>query len=221
MRLILEVAAAVRARVSPTFVLCIKINSVEFQAGGFTPEEARTLCEALENARFDFVELSGGTYQSLGFAHKRESTRKRESFFLDFAETIVKPLKQTKTYITGGLRTVGAMNNALATVDGIGLARPVAQDFDLPQLMLDGKVSGAVHAIVDQDDFIITNLLAGTQIRQVGKDQKPIDASDEEAVKKFTEDLNKWKDVRGKDTGHSLYGYVDLSSEAVPYGSLA
>lgn len=220
MRLVLEVAAAVRARVSPSFILCIKINSVEFQEGGITPDEARTLCEALEDARFDFVELSGGTYQSLGFAHRRESTRRRESFFLDFAESIVQPLKRTKTYITGGLRTVGAMNGALATVDGIGLARPATQDFDLPRLILNGKVSGAIHAKVDQDDFGLTNMVAGTQIRQVGKDQQPMDMSNEETVESFYRDLHKWKDARAKDTGCSLYGYVDLSSDGVPYASL-
>jgi hypothetical protein len=58
--------------------LNIKINSVKFQDKGFTPEEARGLCEALENARFDYVELSGGTYESLAFKHKREGAKKRE-----------------------------------------------------------------------------------------------------------------------------------------------
>lgn len=73
-RLIIEIAKECRERVSPSLILGIKINSVEFQDKGFSPEKAGELCKALENARFDFVEPSGGTYESLAFVHKREST---------------------------------------------------------------------------------------------------------------------------------------------------
>jgi 2,4-dienoyl-CoA reductase-like NADH-dependent reductase (Old Yellow Enzyme family) len=80
----MEIAQCIRANTSSDFILGIKINSVEFQSGGFTVEEARKLCQMLEEATFDFVELSGGTYQAM--AHERESTRKREAFFLEFAD---------------------------------------------------------------------------------------------------------------------------------------
>jgi len=126
-RLIMEIAHRIHSRVPKDFIIGIKINSVEFQEGGFDTEECKELCAALEANDFDFVELSGGTYEELVFMHKRESTKKREAFFLDFAEVIVPSLKQTKTYITGGFKTVGAMVNALNTVDGVGLARPVCQ----------------------------------------------------------------------------------------------
>ncbi|KAH8846198.1 hypothetical protein MCOR01_003401 [Pyricularia oryzae] len=86
MRLILEVTAEVRRRTSKNFILGIKINSVEFQEKGFKPEEAVQLCEALEAAGMDFVETSGGTYESFGFAHRKESSRKRENYFIEFAE---------------------------------------------------------------------------------------------------------------------------------------
>jgi 2,4-dienoyl-CoA reductase-like NADH-dependent reductase (Old Yellow Enzyme family) len=156
--------------VSNNFILGIKINSVEFQDKGFTPEEAKGLCEAFENARFDYVELSGGTYESLAFKHQWESTKKRESFFLEFAEEIVKPLSKTKTYVTGGFKTVGAVVKALETVDGVGLARPACQEFHLPKDMLSGKASGVIKQQLDENDFGTTNIAAGTMIRQVGKD---------------------------------------------------
>jgi 2,4-dienoyl-CoA reductase-like NADH-dependent reductase (Old Yellow Enzyme family) len=105
-RLITEIATEVRKRVSSFFILGIKINSVEFQDKG--PREGR----------FDYVELSGGTYESLAFKHERES------FSLDFAEETVKPLKHTRTYITGDFKTVGTMVKVLEACDGIGLARP-------------------------------------------------------------------------------------------------
>lgn len=217
MRLILEVAAACRERVSPNFIIGIKINSVEFQANGFSQADARALVEALEAAKFDYVELSGGTYEQLAFGHKRESTRKRESFFLEFAEDIVKGLSKTKTYITGGFKTVGAMVKALDTVDGVGLARPVCQEFDLPQLMLDGKVDGAVKMLLDDNDFGITNVAAGTQIRQVGKDERPIDLSVKENLERFMEDVESWGKKMAEDKEMKLYGYIDLSQKGRPY----
>jgi 2,4-dienoyl-CoA reductase-like NADH-dependent reductase (Old Yellow Enzyme family) len=102
LRIILEVAEACRKRVSKEFIIDIKVNSVEFQEKGFSPKDAKGLCKALEQAKFDYVELSGGTYESLAFGHKRESTKKRASFFIEFAEQIVQPLSKTKTYVTGG-----------------------------------------------------------------------------------------------------------------------
>jgi len=218
-RLITEVAAEIHKRVSPSFILGIKVNSVEFQQGGFTPEEARSLCQALEGARFDYVELSGGTYESLAFTHKRESTKKRESFFLEFAEEIVKPLTKTKTYVTGGFKTVGAMVKALDTVDGVGLGRPAAQEPRLPQDMLDGKVSGAIHMDIDENDFGLANVAAGTQIRQIGKDEEPIDLSVKENVQSFLQDMEKWGQKLANDKELKEYGYVDLSQKAQPYGS--
>jgi len=97
-RLIVEIAHETRKRTSSNFILGIKLNSVEFQDKGFNPEEAKELCKILEDNKFDFVELSGGTYESLAFGHKRESTKKREAFFMEFADLIAPVLTKTKTY---------------------------------------------------------------------------------------------------------------------------
>ena len=93
--------------------------------------------------------------------HKRDSTKKREAFFLDFAETIVPALSKTKTYITGGFKTVGAMVKALNTVDGVGLARPVCEEPRLPNDILSGKVKGAIKQRLDDNNFGLTNVAAG------------------------------------------------------------
>ena len=162
-RLIMEISQAIRTRVPSSFIVGIKINSVEFQDKGFDTDECRQLCKRLEENHFDFVELSGGTYEELAFQHKRESTKKRESFFLDFAETIVPALTKTKTYVTGGFKTVGAMVKALDTVDGVGLARPVCQEPRLCADILSGKVKGAIKQRVDDQNFGLTNVAAGSQ----------------------------------------------------------
>ena len=218
LRIILEVAEACRKRVSEEFIIGIKINSVEFQEKGFTTEDAKGLCQALEQARFDYIELSGGTYESLAFGHKRESTKKRESFFLEFAEKIVTPLTKSKTYITGGLKTVGAMVKALDTVDGVGLARPACQEPHLPRDILEGKVKGAIRLKLDDNNFGLTNLAAGTQIRQLGKDQEPIDLSDQKNVDAFMKDMEAWGKKLGEDKEMKEFGYIDLSQAAKPYG---
>ncbi|GJC87463.1 NADH-dependent flavin oxidoreductase nadA [Colletotrichum liriopes] len=220
-RIILEIADAIRARVTdPSFSIGIKVNSVEFQDGGFSTDDCRQLCAALEAHRFDFVELSGGTYQSLAFTHKRESTKKREAFFLDFAEQIIPELRKTRAYVTGGLRTTAAMVKALETVHGIGLARPVCNEFDLPRKIIDGSVSGAIDTLFGEDDFGITNVLAGTQMRLVGQDKEPLDVSQEKYKEVFEKSLAKWSAKMADNADNSKYGYIDIEGTTLqPFGT--
>ncbi|KAF2451331.1 FMN-linked oxidoreductase [Karstenula rhodostoma CBS 690.94] len=221
-RIIIEIGQEVRRRTSSKFVLGIKLNSVEFQEKGFDTEEAGILCKLLEDNQFDFVELSGGTYESLAFGHKKESTKKREAFFLDFAEKITPSLTKTKTYVTGGFKSAAAMVDALSTVDGVGLARPVCLEPELPKDIINGKVHAAINQLTDDNDFGATNVAAGTQIRQLGKDQQPIDLSDEKNLEAFQKDVGTWQQGFSEDKDGSKYGYVDIDSvEAVPYGSAA
>lgn len=135
MRLLLEIAKGIRARTSPSFVVGVKLNSVEFEEGEFTAAEAAEMCSVQQDdAGMDFVELSGGTMEKVGHEWTKETTLKREAFFLKFAQLIVPRLgdtaeaRRTKVFITGGLRTGGAMVNALDTVDAVGMARPAAQE---------------------------------------------------------------------------------------------
>lgn len=166
MRIVLEVEEAIRKRVSPSFILGIKVNSTEFQETDFTLEDNRIFCEALESRRFDFLEMSGASsentitggqqHQQQGGEVVRESTRRREAYFLEFVEKLVPGLSKTKTYITGGLRTVGGMVRSLETVDGIGLGRPLCQEFDLCQKILDGSVTGAIVPKIAMGDFWVS-----------------------------------------------------------------
>ena len=63
-RLLLEVVRAVRQRVSPDFCVAVKLNSADFQRGGFSPDEARQVLLMLNELPVDLVELSGGIYES-------------------------------------------------------------------------------------------------------------------------------------------------------------
>ena len=211
-RIIVEIGRAIREKLpaeSTGFMLGLKVNSVEFQEGGFSAEECRDLCRSLEAEGFDFVELSGGTYQELAFSHRRESTKKREAFFLEFADTITPVLDSTKVYVTGGFRTAGAMVQALKSIDGVGLARPVCQEFDFAKNILDRKIKGAIDQKIDQDNFGLTNMVAGTQIKQVGDGKRPIDMSDEGNVEKFNKDMENFMAKMTSDKEGTTYGYVE------------
>ncbi|OAQ58918.1 NADH oxidase [Purpureocillium lilacinum] len=220
-RIIFEISEAIRERVPDnSFSIGIKVNSVEFQEGGFSTEDCRTLCGALEQHRFDYVELSGGTYQSLAFMHKRHSTRKREAFFLEFADLILPELKKTKAYVTGGLRSTEGMVKALETVQGVGLGRPACQEFDLPKKILSGDANGAKHYLLDEEDFGLTNVAAGTQMRTVGKDKQPLDLSRDDHKHIFLESLQKWWQGMASNKDGSKYGFIDIEGiKLQPYGT--
>lgn len=207
-RLITEIAQAIRARTKPSFVLGIKLNSVEFQSSGLQLEEAKILCTLLEANRFDFVELSGGTLEDFG--HKRESTKQREGFFMEFADLIAPMLTKTKVFVTGGFKTVGGMVKALERVDGVGIARPFAQEPWLARDLLAGSIKGAIKQRPDENNYGLTNVIAGSQIGRIGAGLDPIIMSEEENEKAFASAMEIWMEEASNDTRMSSYGYVKI-----------
>ena len=147
-RIIFEIIEEVHRRVDdPSFIVCVKINSVEFQPGGQTPDDCKNLCIKLEQAKVDFVDLSGGTFEGRAFEHKKESTKARESYFIEFAEMIRPLMKKTKVYVTGGFRTASGMAQAVkdGACDGVGIGRPLGAEPYLCKEILEGRVTGAIE----------------------------------------------------------------------------
>ncbi|KAI1142559.1 NADH oxidase [Hypoxylon sp. FL0543] len=216
-RLITEIADGIRASTGPGFVLAIKINSVEFQDAGFAAEEAAELVELLEAHRFDIVELSGGTYESPAWHHKKESTRKREAFFIEFAELVVPHVKRMRTFITGGIRTVGAMVDALETgLDGVGLGRPSATEPNLPREVLVHGIKGCVKPL---SSWAYGASLAGAHMLQMSLDQQPSDPSDQEAVDGFLKGFAKWAAALPNRSKREVLDHVRIESiTPKPYG---
>jgi 2,4-dienoyl-CoA reductase-like NADH-dependent reductase (Old Yellow Enzyme family) len=204
--------------VSTNFIVGIKLNSVEFQDKGLIPEEAKEICKILEESKFDFVELTGGTYEKLAFQHQRESTKNREGFFLEFAELIAPVLSKSKAYITGGFRSVGAMVKALDTLDGVGLARPFAQEPHLCKDILEGKITGAIKQIIDDNNFGLTNIAAGAQLRQISENLEPIDLSHQENLDALMKDIGTWSERMANYSRMHSYGYPEITSvRTVPF----
>lgn len=63
-RILLRTVAAVRAQVAPQFCVAVKLNSADFQRGGFDAEDAAAVVQLLNKEAVDLVELSGGSYES-------------------------------------------------------------------------------------------------------------------------------------------------------------
>jgi 2,4-dienoyl-CoA reductase-like NADH-dependent reductase (Old Yellow Enzyme family) len=221
-RLIIEIVQEIRRRVSHSFIISAKLNSTDFQDDGLTPEDTRELVRVLIG--LDFVELSGGTYERLAFEHIKESTRKREAFFLEFAEMIVPGLgvgRKTKVFITGGLRTVGAMVGALDIVDGVGLARPAAQEPRLAADIIANRVRGAIRPIVPFDtDTGLGFVAASMQMKQIANGMEPLNLSDNEdieIVRKIIKESQEKEESQGADV--EIVGSPDWSGKFIPYGS--
>lgn len=136
-RFLLEVVRATREAVPAGFAVTVKLNSADFQRGGFAFEDSLQVAQWLEAEGVDLIEISGGTYEQprlLGIEGMEpverpgvaESTLAREAYFVDFALAMKQALK-VPLMVTGGFRSKAAMEQALAQggADVIGLGRPL------------------------------------------------------------------------------------------------
>ena len=139
MRFLLEVVRRIRSRVSPGFAVSVKLNSADFQRGGFTEEESRAVVAALASEGLDLLEISGGNYESPAMSGSAaSSTRAREAYFLEYARTVRSLAGDVPLAVTGGFRTSSAMSDALVSgdCDLIGIARPTATTPDAAAAIL-------------------------------------------------------------------------------------
>ena len=150
-RFLLAIVAAVRVAVGPTFPIGVKLNSADFQRGGFTIDEAMQVARWLDDAGIDLLEVSGGNYESPAMsgsgelpAEQRTSSREREAYFLEYARQI-RSVTRVPILLTGGMRSRAVMEEALASgaIDLVGLARPMTHAPDLPARLLDGSLAAA------------------------------------------------------------------------------
>lgn len=129
MRFLIEVVRRIRARVSPGFAVSVKLNSADFQLGGFTEDESRDVVAALAREGLDLIEISGGNYESPAMSGSAaDSTRAREAYFLDYARTVRDLAGNVPLAVTGGFRSRAGMDEALhaGDCDVVGIARPTA-----------------------------------------------------------------------------------------------
>lgn len=183
MRFVLEVYRAIREATSPSFCVGIKLNSADFQRGGFTEEESLAVIERLAKEGIDLVEISGGNYENpamAGAAGVKESTVSREAYFLEFAEKVREKVS-VPLMVTGGFRTSEGMAEAVQSgaTDLVGIARPLAVEPNLSVRILAGEqVVSAVKPITTGiqkiDDMALMEVSWYTrQLGRIGKGKKP------------------------------------------------
>ena len=141
-RFLLEIVRGVRKAVGADFPLSVKLNSADFQRGGFSHADSVQVAAWLNAESVDLLEVSGGTYEQprlVGLDNltlhpeksevRRESTIAREAYFLDYAADI-RAAVTMPLMVTGGFRSAVGMSAALAAgaLDVVGLARPFCVD---------------------------------------------------------------------------------------------
>lgn len=140
MRFLVEIYHAIRAVVPPEFLVGLKLNSADFQKGGFDEADSIQVVQKMAELGIDFIEISGGNYENPEMLSTKASSQKREAFFLDYAEK-ARAVCNAPLIITGGFRSENAMNEALQSghLDFIGIARPFALQPDLPNQIQQGN----------------------------------------------------------------------------------
>ena len=145
-RLLRTIVAEVRKAVGPEFPIGVKLNSADFQKGGFSLEDSNQVAKWLGEDGIDLLEISGGTYEQLSLigveaTEVRESTRRREAYFIEYAKS-TREAANIPLMVTGGFRSKDVMENALNNkeLDAIGLARPLCTRVNASRDLIEGNL---------------------------------------------------------------------------------
>ncbi|HFK1450740.1 MULTISPECIES: NADH:flavin oxidoreductase/NADH oxidase family protein [Bacillus cereus group] len=141
MKFLIETYYEIRKQVGEEFPIGLKLNSADFQRGGFTEEESMKVLKKMDDLGMDLIEISGGNYENPKmFDGVRESTKKREAYFLDYAQK-ARTLVQAVLIVTGGFRSEEGMNEAIESgaVDMVGVGKLFALNPDFPNQIIHGN----------------------------------------------------------------------------------
>jgi len=185
MRFVMRIYESLRKALGSSFPISIKLNSADFQKGGFTEEESVLVAKKLSEVGIDLIEISGGTYEApeMTGRHKKnlkESTLKREAYFLEYCEKVRSQIS-CPILLTGGFRTAAGMEEALhsQSCDMIGLARSLALNPNFSNQILSGeKVTSEVKPLTtgfkSLDKIMPLEIVWYTQqIQRMGQGLKP------------------------------------------------
>ena len=166
-RLLLEVVRRVRAAVGSQFVVAVKLNSADFQRGGFELTDARRVIDMLAPLGVDLVELSGGSYESPAMSGRPADgrTKAREAYFLDLAAELVSS-SPLPIMLTGGIARRPVAEEALAAgVAVVGMGSALAVNPDLPKLWHAGADAEVRLAPVRIKDKALASAAAMSRIK--------------------------------------------------------
>jgi len=154
-RLLMETVNRVRSKVGRDYPISVKLNSADFQRGGFAFEDSLIVAHKLQDAGVDLLEISGGSYEQPAMMDMEglepadrpnvaASTVQREAYFVDFAKAM-KSKVSLPLMVTGGFRSLRAMEHALdaGAADVIGIGRPLCADTGILNKLMDGSATEA------------------------------------------------------------------------------
>lgn len=140
-RLLLDIVRGIRAAVAPSFAVAVKLNSADFQRGGFSPEDAQDVVRMLGTLGVDLVELSDGSYEAPAMMGSARDARTlaREAYFLEFARDIAR-VATMPLMVTGGIRRREVAETVVDSgIAMAGIATALAIVPDLPRRWKAGK----------------------------------------------------------------------------------
>jgi len=177
-RLLIEIIKEVKHRTSSSFAVGVKINSADFQRGGFDSDDALKVIQMLEPLNIDLVELSGGSYETPAMQGVTSDGRTldREAYFLSFAQAI-----SAKTNVpimtTGGIRRLPVAEKvANSGVELVGIATGLAMMPNLPnQWHGDSSIEAPYPVITLKNKMfkaLATMAIVKLNLRRVGQGKK-------------------------------------------------
>lgn len=181
-RFLNELLLTLRASLGSDYPISLKLNSADFQRGGFDEQESMAVVEALPRGTVDLLEISGGTYEAaamMGATRElRRSTREREAYFLDYAAK-VRARSSITLMLTGGFRSRLRMDQALESgaVDVVGLARPLVVEPEFGERLLANPNARIElpeqRSGIRQLDGALETMWHGLQLARLGRGQQP------------------------------------------------
>jgi 2,4-dienoyl-CoA reductase-like NADH-dependent reductase (Old Yellow Enzyme family) len=178
-RLLRDVVHAVRSAVSSSFAVAVKLNSADFQRGGFDANDARQVIAMLEPLGVDLVELSGGSYESPAMTGRAADSRTqaREAYFLELA-TELATTSPLPLMLTGGIMRRDTAEKVLANgVAMVGMATALAVTPDLPDRWRVGKeATGQLKSVTWSDKTLASAAgmaLVRHQMRRIARGRRP------------------------------------------------
>ncbi len=178
-RLLLDIVKAVRAVVSKDFAVAVKLNSADFQRGGFTADDAKRVVVLLNDLGVDLVELSGGSYEAPAMQGQARDGRTlaREAYFVEFARDI-QTVAKMPVMVTGGVRRRPVAESVVQSgVDMVGMGTALAIEPHLPRDWLQGKDNAPQLPPITWKNKTIASLanmaVVKFQLRKLSLDKQP------------------------------------------------
>lgn len=178
-RLLVEIVKAVRAVVAPAYAVAVKLNSADFQRGGFSAEDARQVVTLLNDLGVDLVELSGGSYEAPAMQGDARDGRTlaREAYFVEFARDI-QTVAKMPVMVTGGVRRRPIAEMVVQSgVDMVGIGTALAIDPNLPRDWLQGKDSAPELPAISWKNKAMASLanmaVVKFQLRKLSQNRTP------------------------------------------------